>query len=59
MMGVRRTTVTTEAQSLAQTGMIQYRRGHITIINRDGLEECACECYTVIREETDRLMGAA
>jgi CRP-like cAMP-binding protein len=59
MMGVRRTTVTVEAHSVAQAGLIQYRRGHITIINRDGLEECACECYTVIREETNRLMGAA
>jgi hypothetical protein len=58
MMGVRRTTVTMEAQSLAQTGMIQYRRGHITIVNRDALKDCACECYAVIREETNRLMGA-
>jgi CRP-like cAMP-binding protein len=58
MMGVRRTTVTMEAQSLAQTGMIRYRRGHITIVDRDALKECACECYAVIREETDRLMGA-
>jgi CRP-like cAMP-binding protein len=59
MMGVRRTTVTMEAQSLVQAGMIRYRRGHITILNRDGLEECACECYAVIREETNRLMGEA
>jgi CRP-like cAMP-binding protein len=57
MMGVRRTTVTMEAQSLVQAGMIRYRRGHITIIDRDALSECACECYAVIREETNRLMG--
>jgi CRP-like cAMP-binding protein len=59
MLGVRRTTVTVEAHSLAQAGLIQYRRGHITIINRDALEDCACECYAVIRDETTRLMGAA
>jgi CRP-like cAMP-binding protein len=59
MLGVRRNTVSVEAHSVQQAGLIQYRRGHITILNRDGLEECACECYSVIRAETDKLMGAA
>jgi CRP-like cAMP-binding protein len=59
MLGVRRNTVSVEAHSMQQAGLIQYRRGHITILNRDGLEECACECYSVIRAETDKLMGAA
>jgi CRP-like cAMP-binding protein len=59
MLGVRRNTISVEAHSLAQAGLIRYTRGHITILNRDDLEECACECYAVIREETNRLMGAA
>ena len=59
MLGVRRNTVSVEAHSVQQAGLIRYRRGHITILNRDGLEECACECYSVIRAETDKLMGAA
>jgi hypothetical protein len=54
---VRRNTVSVEAHSVQQAGLIQYRRGHITILNRDGLEECACECCAVIRAETDKLMG--
>jgi CRP-like cAMP-binding protein len=59
MLGVRRTTVSVEAHAVQEAGLIRYRRGHITIVNRDGLEDCACECYSVIRQETDRLMGAA
>jgi hypothetical protein len=48
-----------EAHSLQQAGLIRYSRGHITILNRDGLEDCACECYSTIRAETDKVMGAA
>jgi CRP-like cAMP-binding protein len=59
MLGVRRNTVSVEAHAVQEAGLIRYRRGHITILNRDGLEECACECYSVIRAETDRMMGAA
>jgi CRP-like cAMP-binding protein len=59
MLGVRRTTVSVEAHALQEAGLIQYRRGHIKILNRDGLEDCACECYSVIRAETDKMMGAA
>jgi CRP-like cAMP-binding protein len=51
--------VSVEAHSLQQAGLIKYSRGHISILDRDGLEDCACECYAVIRAETDRLMGAA
>jgi hypothetical protein len=42
-----------------ETGIVGADGLHITILNRDGLEECACECYSVIRAETDKLMGAA
>jgi CRP-like cAMP-binding protein len=59
MLGVRRNTVSVEAHSLQQAGLIRYARGKITIVDRDGLEDCACECYSVIRAETDKLMGAA
>jgi Crp-like helix-turn-helix domain len=59
MLGVRRTSVSVEAHAVQQAGLIRYRRGNIKILNRDGLEDCACECYSVIRAETDKLMGAA
>ena len=51
MLGVRRTTVTLLAQSLKDKSAINYARGHITIIDRENLEQCACECYAVIRRE--------
>jgi CRP-like cAMP-binding protein len=59
MLGVRRNTVSIEAHALQQAGLIRYSRGHINILNREGLEDCACECYSTIRAETDKLMGAA
>jgi CRP-like cAMP-binding protein len=58
MLGVRRTTVSLEAHALQEAGLIRYSRGQIKILNRDGLEDCACECYSVIREETDKMMGS-
>jgi CRP-like cAMP-binding protein len=59
MLGVRRNTVSVEAHAVQEAGLIRYSRGHIKILNRDGLEDCACECYSVIRTETDKLMGPA
>jgi CRP-like cAMP-binding protein len=59
MLGVRRNTVSVEAHAVQEAGLIRYRRGNITILNRDGLEDCACECYSTIRAETDKLMGPA
>jgi CRP-like cAMP-binding protein len=57
MLGVRRNTVSLEAHTLQKTGLIRYVRGRITILDRAGLEGCACECYSVIREATDKAMG--
>ncbi len=59
MLGVRRNTVSVKAHAVQEAGLIRYRPGNITILNRDGLEDCACECYSVIRNETEKLMGPA
>src|SRR5436853_10921 len=58
MLGVRRTSVTMEAKKLHKAGLIQYRRGRILILDREGLEECACECYRTIRERQNKLITA-
>jgi CRP-like cAMP-binding protein len=47
MLGARRTTVTVVAGSLQQSGLIEYRRGHVKILNREDLEAAACQCYQV------------
>jgi CRP-like cAMP-binding protein len=54
MLGVRRTSVTLIANRLQADGLIRYRRGHIVVLNRMGLEEVACECYRAIRQRTAR-----
>ena len=59
MLGVRRTTVTMVAGVLQEAGLIRYRRGRIEIIDRCGLEEAACECYSVIRKRTDQALPKA
>jgi hypothetical protein len=41
---------------LARAGLIQYARGHITVLNRPGLEKRTCECYSVVKQEYDRLL---
>jgi CRP-like cAMP-binding protein len=56
MLGVRREGVTEAALSLQRAGLIDYRRGHITVLDRDALEHRACECHGVIRAEYDRLL---
>ncbi len=56
MLGVRRESVTESALKLQQAGLIRYSRGHITAIDRPGLEKRACECYAVVKREYDRLL---
>jgi CRP-like cAMP-binding protein len=55
MLGVRRQTVTVVARTLQRAGLISYRHGHVHVIDRQGLEAAACECYALIRSQFDRL----
>ena len=57
MLGVRREGITEAAGNLQRAGFINYRRGHISVLNRDGLEATACECYAVVKKEMDRLLS--
>jgi CRP-like cAMP-binding protein len=56
MLGVRREGVTEAAGKLQKAGVISYRRGHIKVLDRPLLESMSCECYAVVRRETDRLL---
>ena len=56
MLGVRREGVTDAASKLQKLGVIEYRRGHITVLDRPKLEQLSCECYAVVKAETDRLL---
>jgi CRP-like cAMP-binding protein len=58
MLGVRREGVTEGALKLQKAGLIQYTRGHITVLDRKGLEVRTCECYSVVKREYDRLLPA-
>jgi hypothetical protein len=57
MLGVRREGITEAAGSLQDAGFIRYRRGHIAVLDRRGLEKRSCECYAVVKKETGRLMA--
>ena len=56
MLGVRREGVTEAAGKLQRVGVIEYSRGHITVLDRVKLEKLSCECYAVVKKETDRLL---
>lgn len=56
MLGVRREGITEAAGNLQRAGLISYRRGHISVLDRNGLETHACECYAVVKKELDRLL---
>jgi CRP-like cAMP-binding protein len=57
MLGVRRVGVTEAAGKLQADGLIDYRRGRITVLDREALEERACECYGIVKREYDRLLS--
>jgi len=57
MLGVSRPSVSVAAYTLQMAGLIRYRRGEITVLDREGLEESACECYAAVRKEYEQLVG--
>jgi CRP-like cAMP-binding protein len=57
MLGVRRTSVTVVAHTLQQAGFIKYARGRITLLNLEGLQDGACECYETVRSHYEELLG--
>jgi len=57
MLGVRRASVTEVLQALHDQGLVSNGRGKITVVDRSGMEKSSCECYQVVRDEYDRLLG--
>ena len=58
MLGVRRPSVTVVAGALKKAGLIRYSRGKMAILNRKGLEAGACECYQIVKRESERLLAS-
>ena len=56
LLGVRRESITEAASRLQEVGFIRYRRGHIDVLNRIGLQSRACECYAAVKNEMNRLL---
>lgn len=57
MLGVKRNAINIIARDLQQLGIIEYKRGRVTIIDRDGLSGVSCECYSLIRSEISKLFS--
>jgi CRP-like cAMP-binding protein len=57
MLGVRRTSVSIVAHTLQEAGLLRYRRGHIRLLDVDGLRESACECYETVKSRSGQLLG--
>jgi CRP-like cAMP-binding protein len=57
MLGVRRTSITAAASSLKRKKLVEYSRGQVTVLDREGLLKRSCECYAVNKREFDRLLG--
>jgi Mn-dependent DtxR family transcriptional regulator len=57
MLGVRREGITEAAGKLQHAGFIRYRRGHMAVLERSGLETRACECYAAVKKELSRLLS--
>ena len=57
MLGVRREGITQAPGNLQDAGFIRYRRGHIAVLDRSGLEKRVCECYAVVKKELGRLLS--
>lgn len=59
MLGVHRPSVTLIARSFQQAGLLTYKRGVITILDRAGIEDASCECYRVVRDQFEKALGAS
>ena len=59
MLGVRRTSVSVVANTLQQAGFLRYRRGHIRILDLEGMQDTACECYQTVKSQAERLLKPA
>lgn len=57
MLGVRRAGVSQAASALKRRGVLEYSRGRVTVLDREGLEAAACECYSAVQEELEKLLG--